>query len=69
MDYFCPVCERVKTDQPFHSAMLKKRVCSHCMSKRNATNQAPVAKQVDATDLKSVGRKVVPVQFRPGAPR
>ena len=29
---------------------------------------APVAELVDATDLKSVGRKAVPVRFRPGAP-
>ena len=30
---------------------------------------APMAEQVDATDLKSVDRKVVPVRFRLGAPR
>ena len=30
---------------------------------------APVAELVDATDLKSVGRKAVPVRFRPGAPQ
>lgn len=29
---------------------------------------APVAELVDAADLKSVDRKVVPVQVRPGAP-
>ena len=29
---------------------------------------APVAELVDATDLKSVGRKAMPVRFRPGAP-
>lgn len=29
---------------------------------------APVAELVDAADLKSVGRKAVPVQVRPGAP-
>lgn len=30
--------------------------------------EAPVAELVDAADLKSVDRKVVPVQVRPGAP-
>ena len=29
---------------------------------------ALVAEQVDAADLKSVGRKAVPVRFRPSAP-
>jgi hypothetical protein len=31
-------------------------------------SNAPVAELVDATDLKSVGRKAMPVRFRPGAP-
>jgi hypothetical protein len=35
---------------------------------RAETQAAPVAELVDATDLKSVGRKAMPVRFRPGAP-
>ena len=35
---------------------------------RADTPGAPVAELVDATDLKSVGRKAMPVRFRPGAP-
>jgi hypothetical protein len=35
---------------------------------RAHTQAAPVAELVDATDLKSVGRKAMPVRFRPGAP-
>ncbi len=35
---------------------------------RAETRAAPVAELVDATDLKSVGRKAMPVRFRPGAP-
>ena len=31
-------------------------------------SHAPVAELVDATDLKSVGRKAIPVRFRAGAP-
>ena len=33
-----------------------------------ATDFALVAELVDAADLKSVGRKAVPVRFRPSAP-
>ena len=35
---------------------------------RAETQAALVAELVDATDLKSVGRKAMPVRFRPGAP-
>ena len=41
---------------------------SHFIFAINYTDFALVAEQVDAADLKSVGRKAVPVRFRPSAP-
>ena len=48
---------------------LRRRLLYLTMATTRAdTPEAPVAELVDATDLKSVGRKAMPVRFRPGAP-
>jgi len=50
------------------SATVTQRASRETVASAWSTSDAPVAESVDATDLKSVDRKVVPVRVRPGAP-
>lgn len=57
-----------KDTQAYFHKRLKFYVAFIKISLYNDFVDALVAEQVDAADLKSVDRKVVPVRFRPSAP-
>ncbi len=76
MLFKCEFCSKQKSGMPWNNSAVKRFICPGCKGKVRVLfmgsvrlivykRVAHVAEQVDARDLKSPGRRAVPVRVRP----